>query len=60
MYCREIGWGVDWDYRDQGCVRTCEHGHEPSVSLNCLEYIEWLNTFWLLKKTAPWSSSFYP
>jgi hypothetical protein len=33
-----------------------EHGNELSVSINYLEFLEWLSYFWLLKKdSAQWS-----
>jgi len=38
----------------------CECGNEPSVSMKCGEFLDWLNTSELLKKdSAPWSSMEY-
>jgi hypothetical protein len=35
---------------------SCEHGNQPSGSINCLEILEWLPNWQLLKKgSAPWS-----
>jgi hypothetical protein len=27
-----------------------EHGNEPSGSIKCWEFLEWLSDWWLLKK----------
>jgi hypothetical protein len=36
---------------------SCEHVDEPSGSIKCLEILQWLSDWWLLKKdSAPWSS----
>jgi hypothetical protein len=42
MGCREIGWvGMDWIDLGQGPVEgSCEHGTEPSGSINCCEVLE--------------------
>jgi hypothetical protein len=33
---------------------SCEHGNEPSGSIECWEFIEWLHNWQLLKKgSAP-------
>jgi hypothetical protein len=43
MDLREIGW--------YGLVEgSCEHGNEPSGSLKCWEFLEWLHNWQLLKK----------
>ena len=35
---------------------TCEYGKEPSGSIKCGEFLDWLKTGWLLKKgSAAWS-----
>jgi hypothetical protein len=37
---------------------SCGHGNEPSGSIKCLEFLEWLSYCWLLTKdSAPWSLS---
>jgi hypothetical protein len=54
----EIGWDdMDWidlaQDRDQW-EGFCEHGNEPSGSINCWEVVEWLHNLHLLKKgSAP-------
>jgi hypothetical protein len=36
---------------------SCEHGNEPSGSIKCWEFLEWLHNWQLLKKSsAPWVS----
>jgi hypothetical protein len=36
---------------------SCEHGNEPSGSIKCLEVLEWMHNWMLLKKgSAPCSS----
>jgi hypothetical protein len=30
---------------------TCERGNEPMGSIKCREFLDWLRTSWLLKKT---------
>ena len=35
---------------------TCECGNEPSGSMKCGEFLDWLKTSWPLKKdSSPWS-----
>jgi hypothetical protein len=35
---------------------SCEHSNEPSGSIKCWEFLEWLSKYWLLKKSlAPGS-----
>jgi hypothetical protein len=35
---------------------TCECGNEPSGSIKCGEFLDWLRTCWVLKKDSdPWS-----
>jgi hypothetical protein len=37
--------------QDKGPVEgSCEHGNEPSGSINCWEVLEWLHNWRLLKK----------
>jgi hypothetical protein len=37
-------------------VGFCEHGNEPLVAINCWGFLEWLSSYWILKKgPAPWS-----
>ena len=34
---------------------TCECGNEPSGSIKCVEFLDWLRTGWILKKDcAAW------
>ena len=36
----------------------CEFGNEPLGSINCGEFLDWLETYWLLKKdSAAWSKT---
>jgi hypothetical protein len=46
-----LAWDVvDWIDMDD----SCEHGIEPSGSINCWEVLEWLHNWRLLKKgSAP-------
>jgi hypothetical protein len=37
-----------------GC---CEHGNEPSVSIKCLEILEWVSDWWLPKKDLVYALS---
>jgi hypothetical protein len=32
---------------------SVEHRNEPSGSLKCWEFFEWVNNSWLLKKDSP-------
>jgi hypothetical protein len=46
------------DWIDLARIRTsggsCEHGNEPSGSIKCWEFLEWLHSWRLLKKgSAP-------
>ena len=52
-------YGLDWAGPGQGQVAdTCECGNEPSGSVKCGEFLDWLQTSQLLKKdSAPWSKS---
>jgi hypothetical protein len=35
---------------------SCEHGNEPSGSIKCGEFLDWLSDFQLLEEvSAPWS-----
>jgi hypothetical protein len=47
-----MGWyGLDRCGSGQGPVEgSCEHGDEPSGSINCWEVLEWLDNWQLLKK----------
>ena len=50
--------GMDWmELAQDGQVAgTCEYGNEPSRSIKCGEFLDYLRTGWLLKKdSAPWS-----
>ena len=49
--------GLDWVGPGQGQVAdACEYGNEPSGSMKCGEFLDWLQTSQLLKKdSAPWS-----
>jgi len=51
------GYGLDRAGSGQGQVAgTYEYGNEPSGSIKCGEFLDQLNTGWLLKKdSAPWS-----
>jgi hypothetical protein len=31
---------------------SCEHGNEPSGSIKCGEFLDWLSDCWLLKKDS--------
>jgi hypothetical protein len=58
MDLREIGWdGMDWIDLAQGRDQwegSCEDGNEPSGSIKCWEFLEWLHNWQLLKKgSAP-------
>jgi hypothetical protein len=59
MDLRGIGWGgMDWIAlaQDRDQLRALVHGNEPSGSIKCLEILEYLRNWWLLKKgSAPWS-----
>jgi hypothetical protein len=50
----EMGWdGMHWIDLAQDRVQvegSCEHGDEPSGSINCWEVREWLHNWQLLKK----------
>jgi hypothetical protein len=59
MNLREVG------LRDMGLIDvvqegdlregSCEHGNEPSGSMNCWEVLEWLHKWQPLKKgSVPW------
>jgi hypothetical protein len=51
-----MGWyGLDLPMLGQGAVEgSCEHGNEPSGSINGLEF-QLLSDLWLLKDSVPWS-----
>ena len=35
---------------------ACEYGNEPSGSIKCGEFLDWMRTGYFLKKdSAPWS-----
>ena len=50
-------YGLDWAGPGQTqVVDACECGNEPSGSVKCREFLDALQTSWLLKKdSAPWS-----
>ena len=50
-------YGLDWAGPGQRQVAdACECGNEPSGSVKCGEFLDQLQTSWLLKKdSAPWS-----
>jgi hypothetical protein len=49
-----MGWsGTDRYGSGQGPVESsCELGIEPSGSIKCLEVLEWLHNWWLLKNDS--------
>ena len=49
--------GLDWAGPGQRqMANACKCGNEPSGSVKCWEFIDQLQTGWLLKKdSAPWS-----
>jgi hypothetical protein len=59
---REIGWdgmvwyGLDRSDSGEGPVEgSCEHGNEPSGSINCWEVLQWLHNWRILNKgSAPY------
>jgi len=59
MSLQEVGWGhgLDWSGSGYGQMAgTCECSNEPSYSIKCGEYLDWLSICWLLtKNSAPWS-----
>jgi hypothetical protein len=53
MVVTEVGCGgMDWIElaQDRQVAGTCEYGNEPSGSIKCGEFLDWLQTGWLLKK----------
>jgi hypothetical protein len=50
---------MDWIYlaQDKRLVTcSCERGNEPSGSIKCWVFLEWLSNCWILRKdSAPWS-----
>jgi hypothetical protein len=39
-------------------ANTCKCGSEPSGSIKCREFLDWLRTGWFLRKdSAPWSNN---
>ena len=53
-------WGVwtgsSWLSGQGQVAGTCECGNEPSGSIKCGEFLDYLRTGWLLKKdSVPWS-----
>jgi hypothetical protein len=51
---RRFGWQVSITFRMIFCIGSFEHGNEPSGSIKCLEFLEWLSDWRLLKD---WASS---
>jgi hypothetical protein len=48
MDLREVGWGHRLDLSGSGygqVAGSCECGDEPSSSIKCGEFLEWLKTF---------------
>ena len=52
-------YGLDWAVPGQRQLAdACEFGNEPSGSVKCGEFLDYLQTSQLLKKdSAPWSNS---
>jgi hypothetical protein len=49
MRCR----GMDWiELAQDRDTREC--GNEPSGSINCRKFLDWLQTSLLIKDSAPW------
>jgi hypothetical protein len=44
-----------WTWTDRLVAGTCECGNEPSGSIKCREFLDWLRTGKLLNDTAAWS-----
>ena len=46
--------GLDWIElaQDNGQVDNCECGNEPSGSIKCKEFLDWLRTGHLLKEDS--------
>jgi hypothetical protein len=44
--------------RDQG-PGSCEHSNEPSGSIKCRKFLEWLSKYWVLKKDLTPGNQFY-
>jgi hypothetical protein len=64
MAHRETGWGgsrLDSSGSGERSVTfCCEHGNEPAVSIEYVEFLEWLSNWWLPKmESATWSYSIY-
>ena len=59
MDVQEVGCRyMDWIElaQDRELSNACECGNEPSGSVKCGEFLDWLQTSQLLKKgSAPWS-----
>jgi hypothetical protein len=50
--------GLDSSGSGQGHVAgSCEHGHEPSGSIQCEEFIDWLRSYSLHKRVTPWKTN---
>jgi hypothetical protein len=55
MDLREIGWdGMDWNdvAQDRDQWRALVNTNEPSGSIKCWEFLEWLHNWQLLKKDS--------
>jgi hypothetical protein len=53
---------MDWIHlaQDRDMASSCEHNNEPSGSVKCWEFLEWLRNYWLFKKdSALWSQVIY-
>jgi hypothetical protein len=59
MNLREVGWGCGLDRSRSGqeqAADSCECGNEPSGSIKCREFLDYLRTCWLFRKdSASWS-----
>jgi hypothetical protein len=58
MYLRELGLEYELysaDLAQKPTATSCEHSKEPSVSIKCCEFLEWLSKWWFLEESAPWS-----
>ena len=57
---QEVGYGyMDWIGRaqDRQVADACECGNEPSGSVKCGEFLDYLQTSYLLKKdSTPWGN----
>jgi len=62
MDVREIGWeGMDWIHlaqdRDQRWALANRIMSEPSGSIKCREFLDYLSDYMLFKDSSPWSQS---